>query len=144
MLAVCVDRSEVYACVTHPSYKALGHVCSYFFLRFANGSLTAFSTNKGLGFRVRLKPCQCNVNVANRSDVLAAGFDRTTYFIGQLCLVRKRHANRVCYSQAWLRWHRAIVRLDELSCKTFKPTTGINAGITEMNRVNRKFRANTI
>jgi hypothetical protein len=35
-------------------------------------------------------------------------------------------------------------RLDELSCKTFKPTTGINAGITEMNRVNRKFRANTI
>jgi hypothetical protein len=27
MLAVCVDRSEVYACVTHPSYKALGHGC---------------------------------------------------------------------------------------------------------------------
>ena len=34
-------------------------------------------------------------------------------------------------------------RLDELRCNTFKPTTGINAGITEMNRAKRKFRANT-
>src|SRR3984893_18084416 len=34
-------------------------------------------------------------------------------------------------------------RLDELRCNTFKPITGINAGITEMNRANRKFRANT-
>ena len=35
-------------------------------------------------------------------------------------------------------------RSDELRHNTFKPTTGINAGITEMNRANRKFRANTI
>ena len=34
-------------------------------------------------------------------------------------------------------------RLDELRCNTFKPTTGINAGTTEMNKANRKLRANT-
>ena len=34
-------------------------------------------------------------------------------------------------------------RLDGLRCNTFKPTTGINAGIAEMNRENRKLRANT-
>jgi len=34
-------------------------------------------------------------------------------------------------------------RLDELKCNTFKPMTGIRAGITEMKRANRKFRANT-
>src|SRR5262245_28039501 len=34
-------------------------------------------------------------------------------------------------------------RSDELSCNTFKPTTGINAGIAEINRANKKFRAST-
>ena len=34
-------------------------------------------------------------------------------------------------------------KLDELSCNTFKPTTGINAGIAEMTRAHKKFRAKT-
>jgi hypothetical protein len=35
-------------------------------------------------------------------------------------------------------------RLDGLSCNTFKPTMGINAGIAEINRENRTVRAKTI
>jgi hypothetical protein len=35
-------------------------------------------------------------------------------------------------------------RLDGPSCNTFKPTMGINAGITEINRENRTVRAKTI
>src|ERR1700730_7241046 len=29
-------------------------------------------------------------------------------------------------------------KFDELRCNSFRPTTGVNAGITEMNRANRK------
>jgi hypothetical protein len=34
--------------------------------------------------------------------------------------------------------------LDGSRCNAFKPTTGINAGITEMNTAKRAFRAKTI